>query len=46
VNTNRIVKQSLSTNRIARSRDRYWIENHRHHLAAVLDPCGNAVWGD
>jgi hypothetical protein len=46
MNTNRMVKRSFSINGIGRLTDRYRIESFRHHLAWVLDPRDNAVWGD
>jgi hypothetical protein len=46
VNTNRMMKESFSIIGIGRLTDRYRIESFRHHLARVLDPRDNAVWGD
>jgi hypothetical protein len=41
-----MVKRSFSINGIGWLTDRYRVESYRHHLAWVLDPRDNAVWGD
>ncbi|SRR5258706_3523950 len=46
VNTKRMVKKNFSTSGIGRWAGRYRVEKAGHHHATVLDPRGNAVWGD